>query len=187
MLARKLTHVAISANRLYRHIFLGGKESFITQYRLEREEQASLLFKIPKKRKKSNINFAQLFADFLTQILGFFAVEDFVHHSTRNSLGTPVRDGSDNTLDTLVSRTWLERQLLTAVSKVVILIRTENSDECRQLVEIKKLILAFSKSLGKFTCSSVKCHQETPSKIIFQKVMVSLMALKMSKQSFLIS
>ena len=126
-----------------------------------------MLFKIPKKRKKSNINFAQLFADFLTQILGFFAVEDFVHHSTRNSLGTPVPtgDGSDNTLDTLVSRTWLERQLLTAVSKVVILIRTENSDECRQLVEIKKLILAFSKSLGEFTCSSVKCHQETSSNV----------------------
>ena len=131
--------------------FSGGKESFITQYRLEREEQAALLFRIPKKRKKSNINFAQLFADFLTQILGFFAVEDFVHHSTRTSLGTSVTSASESdSLDTLVSRTWLERQLLTAVSKVVILIRTENSDECRQLVEIKKLILAFSKSLGKW-------------------------------------
>ena len=139
------------------NIYLGGKESFITQYRLEREEQAALLFKIPKKRKKShaiqNVNFAQTFADFLTQILGFFAVEDFVHHSTRTSLGTTSTSNGTSKLghdlDMLVSRTWLERQLLTAVSRVVILIRTENSDECRQLIEIKKLILAFSKSLGK--------------------------------------
>jgi len=137
---------------LHIHRLLGGNKSFITQYRLEREEQAALLFRIPKKRKKSNINFAQLFADFLTQILGFFAVEDFVHHSTRTSLGTShVTSPSENdNLDTLVNRTWLERQLLTAVSKVVILIRTENSDECRQLIEIKKLILAFSKSLESY-------------------------------------
>jgi len=123
---------------------LGQRDQFIFQYRNEREEQAAILFKLPKSELNSG-SVLQIFREFITQILGFFAVEDLVHHSTGST-----DDDRKCGRGPLVDKMWLERLLLTAVSRIVMLIRIQQSHECKELQELKKLTLSFCKSLEAF-------------------------------------
>ena len=59
--------------------------------------------------------------------MGFFAVEDYIHHTTKN-IGSNVPDTDD--FSSLVSRDWLEKLMSTAVSKIIMLIRPRVQHFC---------------------------------------------------------
>ena len=104
----------------------GGVSEFVQSYRAEREHQARLLFTPPKDIRQ----FSLVYRRFLHQILGFFAIEDVLLHSTQ-------RDGKE----ILVDRNWLNRLLQTAVSRVLMLLRAQlaYSDDCKELLDSKEL------------------------------------------------
>ncbi|CBY31642.1 unnamed protein product [Oikopleura dioica] len=118
---------------LHIHSLLGGKREFIENYRAEREHQARLLFTLPKDIR----HFAQIYRRFLHQILGFFAIEDVLLHSTK---------------ELLIDREWLARLLTTAVSRVLMLLRAQlaYSVECKELIDSKLLTVAFSDALASY-------------------------------------
>lgn len=118
---------------LHIHSLLGGKGEFVVSYRAEREHQARLLFTLPKDFR----HFAQLYRRFLHQILGFFAIEDVLLHSTK---------------ELLVDREWLTRLLTTAVSRVLMLLRAQlaYSVDCKELMDSKELTVAFSDALASY-------------------------------------
>ena len=50
----------------------------------------------------------------------------------------------------LVSRDWLEKLMNKAVSKIIMLIRTQSSDDCKELAEIKKIVLGLCRCLESY-------------------------------------
>ena len=63
-------------------------------------------------------------------------------------LGVSGPDTDD--FSSLVSRDWLEKLMNKAVSKIIMLIRTQSSDDCKELNEVKKIVLGLCKCLESY-------------------------------------
>lgn len=116
------------------HIYevLNAKETFVTYYRNQRQQQARLVLQPPTNMHESIMGYKS----YIHSIVGFFVVEDHVL----------------NTGGTLVNRIYLDDVWGMAISKIVNALRT-NSAYCTDaalMLRIKDLIMLFSTTLRNY-------------------------------------
>ena len=105
--------------------FYFRKSTLIHFHKFQLSIKAQLVFRLPNAATKVK-HFPSVLGEFLIQIMGFFAVEDYIHHTTKN-IGSNVLPDTDD-FSSLVSREWLEKLMSTAVSKIIMLIRNRVED-----------------------------------------------------------